>query len=144
MKNTMGYGLNSLLDHTSPVDILAHLVVGSEGTLAFVASVVMRTVPLLRHAMTGLLVFDTLSGATGSLPAILETGPATIELLDAASLRVGQADPQADDTLRRINVDRHAALLVEYQADTRRRRRRSQRGRPSGAVRAAGHRPRRS
>ena len=53
MKNTMGYGLNSFLDHTRPVDILAHLVVGSEGTLAFVASVVMRTVPLLPHAMTG-------------------------------------------------------------------------------------------
>ena len=118
MKNTMGYGLNSLLDHTRPVDILAHLVVGSEGTLAFVASVVMRTVPLLRHAMTGLLVFDTLSGATGSLPALLETGPATIELLDAASLRVGQADTQADESLRRIIVDRHAALLVEYQADS--------------------------
>ncbi len=118
MKNTMGYGLNSLLDYTEPADILAHLVVGSEGTLAFVSSVVMRTVPLLRHAMTGLLVFDSLSGATGSLSAILETGPATIELLDAASLRVGQADPQADETLRRIKVERHAALLVEYQADS--------------------------
>ena len=118
MKNTMGYGLNSLLDHTRPVDILAHLVVGSEGTLAFVASVVMRTVPLLKHAMTGLLVFETLSGATGSLPALVETGPATIELLDAVSLRVGQADPQADESLRRITVDRHAALLVEYQADS--------------------------
>ena len=118
MKNTMGYGLNSLLDHTRPVDILAHLVVGSEGTLAFIASVVMRTVPLLKHAMTGLLVFETLSGATGSLPALVETGPATIELLDAVSLRVGQADPQADESLRRITVDRHAALLVEYQADS--------------------------
>jgi len=118
MKNTMGYGLNSLLDHTRPVDILAHLVVGSEGTLAFVASVVMHTVPLLKHAMTGLLVFQTLSGATGSLPALLETGPATIELLDAASLRVGQADPRADESLRRITVDRHAALLVEYQAES--------------------------
>src|SRR6478736_2272019 len=118
MKNTMGYGLNSLLDHTRPVDILTHLVVGSEGTLAFVASVVMRTVPLLKHAMTGLLVFENLSGATGSLPALLETGPATIELLDAASLRVGQADPQADESLRRIVVDRHAALLVEYQAES--------------------------
>ncbi len=118
MKNTMGYGLNSLLDHTRPVDILSHLVVGSEGTLAFVASVVMRTVPLLKHAMTGLLVFDSLSGATGSLPALLETGPATIELLDSASLRVGQADARADESLRRIVVDRHAALLVEYQADS--------------------------
>jgi D-lactate dehydrogenase len=116
MKNTMGYGLNSFLDHSRPVDVLAHLVVGSEGTLAFVASVVMRTVPLLPHAMTGLLVFDDLSGATGSLPAILETAPATIELMDAVSLRVGQADPKADEALKRIDVDRHAALLVEYQA----------------------------
>ena len=49
-------------------------MVGSEGTLAFVASVVMRTVPLLKHAMTGLLVFDSLSGATGSLPALVATG----------------------------------------------------------------------
>ena len=118
MKNTMGYGLNSFLDHTRPVDVLAHLVVGSEGTLAFVASVVMHTVPLLPHAMTGLLVFDDLSAATGSLSAILETAPATIELMDAASLRVGQADPKADEVLRRIDVDRHAALLVEYQAVT--------------------------
>ncbi len=118
MKNTMGYGLNSLLDYTAPADILAHLVVGSEGTLAFVSSIVMRTVPLLRHAMTGLLVFDSLSGATGSLSTILETGPATIELLDATSLRVGQADPRADEVLRRIKVQRHAALLVEYQSDS--------------------------
>lgn len=118
MKNTMGYGLNSLLDHTRPVDILAHLVVGSEGTLAFVASVVMRTVPLLKHAMTGLLVFDTLSRATGSLPALVASGAATIELLDATSLRVGQSDTQADESLRRIVVDQHAALLVEYQADS--------------------------
>ena len=37
MKNTMGYGLNSFLDFDRPVDILAHLLVGSEGTLGFVA-----------------------------------------------------------------------------------------------------------
>ncbi len=118
MKNTMGYGLNSLVDHTRPVDILAHLIIGSEGTLAFVASAVFRTVPLLRHAMTGLLVFDDLSAATGSLPALVSTGPATIELLDATSLRVAQADPACDEIIRRITVDKHSALLVEYQAES--------------------------
>lgn len=118
MKNTMGYGLNAFLDYTRPADILTHLVVGSEGTLAFVAAVVLRTVPLLRSAMTGLLVFDDLSRATGALPALVATGAATVELLDAASLRVGQEDPQADEVLRRIPVDRHAALLVEYQASS--------------------------
>ncbi|RZT86799.1 D-lactate dehydrogenase [Pseudonocardia sediminis] len=118
MKNTMGYGLNSLLDHTRPSDILAHLTVGSEGTLGFIASVVMRTVPVLAHARTGLLVFDDLAAATGALPALVGTGPATIELLDATSLRVGQADPQADELLRTLAVDNHAALLLEYQADS--------------------------
>jgi len=118
MKNTMGYGLNSFLDHTRPVDVLAHLVVGSEGTLAFIAEIVMRTVPLLRHARTALLVFDDLSAATGALPALVGTGPATIELLDATSLRVGQADPQADALLRGLSVQEQAALLVEYQGAT--------------------------
>ncbi|WP_127354575.1 FAD-binding and (Fe-S)-binding domain-containing protein [Actinacidiphila soli] len=115
MKNTMGYGLNSFLDHSRPVDVLAHLVVGSEGTLAFVAEATFRAVPVMPHAVTGLLVFDTLSAATGALPALVETAPATIELLDAASLRVGQLDPQADRVLQEIAVANHAALLVEYQ-----------------------------
>ncbi len=115
MKNTMGYSLNALLDHDRPAQILAHLMVGSEGTLGFVASVVFRTVPLLPAAVTGLLVFTDLSRATGALPALVSTGPATIELMDAASLRVAQLDPLADPVLQRIPVDRHAALLVEYQ-----------------------------
>ncbi|AXB41396.1 oxidoreductase [Amycolatopsis albispora] len=118
MKNTMGYGLNSLLDHTRPADILAHLTVGSEGTLAFIASVVLRTVPLHGHARTGLLVFDDLAAATGALPSLVATSPATIELLDATSLRVGQRDAKATAALRGLAVDRHAALLIEYQAGT--------------------------
>ena len=52
MKNTMGYGLNSFLDHTRPIDVLAHLLVGSEGTLGFVADVVLETLPILPHAAT--------------------------------------------------------------------------------------------
>ncbi|AZI56977.1 FAD-binding oxidoreductase [Nakamurella antarctica] len=118
MKNTMGYGLNSFLDYDTPAQILAHLVVGSEGTLAFIASVVMRTVPLLSHSMTGLLVFESLDRATGSLPELVATGPATIELLDATSLRVSQSDPSAAEILRSITVRNHAALLVEYQAQS--------------------------
>jgi len=118
MKNTMGYGLNSFLDHTDPVDLLTHLVVGSEGTLAFVAEATFRTVPVHPHAATGLLVFDDLAAATGALPALVSTNPATIELLDAVSLRVAQQDRQADAALRGIAVDRQAALLVEYQEPT--------------------------
>ena len=35
LKNTCGYGVNSLVDYDDPVDILMHLMIGSEGTLGF-------------------------------------------------------------------------------------------------------------
>ena len=118
IKNTMGYGLNSFLDHTAPVKILEHLAIGSEGTLAFVAEATFRTVPLPTHLATGLLVFETLADATASLPALVEAGFAAIELMDSASLRVAQRDPEATSDLVALTVNGHAALLVEFQEDT--------------------------
>ncbi|MBV2364511.1 FAD-binding and (Fe-S)-binding domain-containing protein [Streptomonospora nanhaiensis] len=119
LKNTMGYGLNSLLDHDSPAQILAHLAVGSEGTLGFVAEAVLRTVPAHPLAATVLLVFPTLRAAMDAMPRLVEAEPAAVELLDAESLRVAQADPKAGDVLRALTVEEHAALLVEWQeADT--------------------------
>ncbi len=118
IKNTMGYGVNSFVDYTRPIDILAHLVIGSEGTLAFVAEATFHTVPNHPHAATALLLFPGLATAAGSLPALVKSGFATIELLDAASLRVAQADPEATAELRSLTVCEHAALLVEHQQPT--------------------------
>lgn len=115
MKNTMGYGLNSFLDHTRPIDVLAHLLVGSEGTLGFVAEVVFDTLPVLPHAATSMLVFRDTQGATDALPALLESGARTLELLDARALVVAQRDPRAPEDLRALDVGAHAGLLVEYQ-----------------------------
>lgn len=116
LKNTMGYGLNSLLDHDRPVDILTRLMVGSEGTLGFVASAVFRTVEVRPHAATGLLVTDDLATAAEAVPALLETGVVTAEMLDAAALRVAQQDPGCPEQIKRLQVRDHAALLVELQA----------------------------
>lgn len=118
MKNTMGYALNSFLDHTLPVDILAHLMIGSEGTLGFVSHAVFRTVPVMPHASTGLLMFSGLAEATDALPALLASGARTAELLDAAALRVAQTDAGADEQLRGLRIESHAALLVEFTEDT--------------------------
>ena len=115
LKNTMGYGLNAFLDHSSPAQILAHLVIGSEGTLAFVAQATFRTVPVHRNAATGLLVFPALRQAMAAMPDLLATHPAAVELLDAAALRVAQRDPEAPETMRDLTVDGHAALLIEWQ-----------------------------
>lgn len=90
LKNTMGYGLNSFLDYDSPTQIMAHLIVGSEGTLAFVAEATLRTVPVHPLVTTTVAVFPTLVDATRSLPDLVGSGAATLELMDAASIRVGQ------------------------------------------------------
>ncbi|MGU3497384.1 FAD-binding and (Fe-S)-binding domain-containing protein [Mycobacterium sp. C31M] len=119
MKNTMGYGLNAFLDFDSPSEILAHLIVGSEGTLGFVAEVTLRTVPVRNHIATTLLVFDDLRSANRALPALVETGAATVELMDARSLRVGQQLPGAPPEITGFEVADHAALLVEYQSTDR-------------------------
>ncbi len=117
MKNTMGYGINALLDFEEPAEILAHLVVGSEGTLAFVSSAVFRTVPVPRHVATGLLTLPSLDAAMRALPGIVEEGFATVELLDARSLQVAQSLPGAPAQIADLTVRSHAALLVEQRAD---------------------------
>lgn len=122
MKNTMGYSVNALLDHDSPVKILEHLMIGSEGTLGWVADVTFRTVPLLTRVATTLLVFDSLERATDALVPLGVSGPEAIELMDAASLRVAAADPKADVSMRSLargaGITGQTALLVEYRAAT--------------------------
>ncbi len=113
MKNTMGYGVNSLVDFHRPIDILSHLVVGSEGTLAFVAEATFRTIPVLPSVSTGLLVFSDLALATGAIPRLVEAGFATIELLDSRSLLVAQTLGDVPTAVAELEVIDHTALLVE-------------------------------
>ncbi len=123
IKNTMGYGVNAFLDHVDPVEILTRLMVGSEGTLGFVASAVFRTVPVLPYAATGLLVFPDLSGAAEAVPQVSSAGVVTAELLDAAALAVARADPNCPAQVSRLPEEAVrpgglAALLVELQAES--------------------------
>ena len=112
IKNTMGYGLNSFIDFDSILEIFLHLLIGSEGTLGFIAEALFNTVPLMSKAATTLLIFENLNAATAALPSLQATHPATIELMDSASLRAGKVD------LGELELRDHAALLVEYQAAT--------------------------
>lgn len=51
IKCTTGYSLNALVDfpHEDPVEILKHLMIGSEGTLGFVSQATYNTVPEWPH-----------------------------------------------------------------------------------------------
>ena len=86
-KNTTGYALNALLDFEQPEDILAHLLIGSEGTLAFIAEAELHTVPDPQTKWTGLVFFETITEACQAVPLLQATEAAAIELMDYASLR---------------------------------------------------------
>jgi D-lactate dehydrogenase len=117
-KNTMGYGVNAFLDFDDAADILTHLLVGSEGTLGFIAEATFATVEVLPFVATALLVFPNLSSATDALPAIVATGPATVELMDAASLTVAKTFPRTPRLIADLRVVEHCALLVEFRAES--------------------------
>lgn len=113
IKNTMGYGINALLEFHRPVDIIPHLLIGSEGTLGFVAEATFRTVPLTDHTAAALALFPDLDAAASAVPGLVEHGFEAIELMDVACLRVVRAQPQAPAMLRDLTLTTQAALLIE-------------------------------
>ncbi|MCG6567411.1 FAD-binding oxidoreductase [Tessaracoccus sp. ZS01] len=113
IKNTMGYGINALLEFHRPVDIIPHLLVGSEGTLGFVAEATFRTVPRYSHSAAALAVFPNLDAAATAAQGLVEHGFEAIELMDVAALRVVREQPTAPSIIRDADLTTQAVLLVE-------------------------------
>jgi D-lactate dehydrogenase len=97
------------------VEILRNLLVGSEGTLAFVAEAVLSTVPDLPVKYTGLLLFPSMHAACAAIVPLRDSGAAALELLDRAALRSVERQPGVPASIRSLPGGA-AALLVEYQA----------------------------
>ena len=114
-KNTNGYSLHAFVDFDTPLDILLHLMIGSEGTLAFIAEAVLRTLPLLTHKYTALLYFKTVQDAAAAIYPLRESGARAAEILDRAALRSVEAVPGVPPILREL-PESAASILVEYQA----------------------------
>jgi D-lactate dehydrogenase len=117
MKNTMGYSLNAFLDYDSPVAMLTHLMIGSEGTLGFIAEAVLRTIPDCPLKRTGMLFFNDVPSACSAILPLRDSGARTLELMDHASLVSVQHQPGVPQRIPDLPPTA-AALLVEYQADT--------------------------
>ena len=116
MKNTTGYGLNALTDFADPIEILIHLMIGSEGTLGFISSVTYRTVPDHAHKATALVLFDRLRTACEAVTALKPTPVAAVELMDRAALASVQDKPGVPPTVASLGPDA-AALLVEVRGE---------------------------
>ena len=114
IKNTLGYSLNALIEYDHPLDIFAHLIIGSEGTLAFVSSIELNTIDDPPAKSTGLVIFDNIELATSALKILIEEGADAIELMDDASLRTAKHIDNAPYDSEKI-IDQSAGLLFEFQ-----------------------------
>jgi len=115
-KNTVGYGINAFIDYTHPLDIFAHLLIGGEGTLAFIAEAVLKTIPDYSFKATSLLYFNDISQACNAIVALKESGADAIELMDRASLRSIENIKGVPQDLQWL-PETASALLIEYQAN---------------------------
>ena len=115
IKNTTGYSLNAFVDFHDPIDILLHLMIGSEGTLGFISELTYRTVPELPHKASALVAFPDVESAALATMCLRDAAVSSAELMDRASLRAVEHRPGLPSWLATLGPDA-CALLVEVRA----------------------------
>jgi len=117
IKNTMGYRLCAFLDGDTPLEIFGRLVVGSEGTLAFIAEAVFETVPLLPHTTTTWVHFADIDKTVEPVPDLVAAGATAVEMMVAPALiAASYSIPGTPEHWRELPPE-SAALLIEYRSD---------------------------
>ena len=114
IKNTTGYGLNSLVDFEDIIDIINHLFSGSEGTLGFVSEIVYNTVEDVPHKGCGLMFFSTLNDASLAVVALANMGREKVvaaEMMDYQSLKAVQTLDNVPDFVREVPEGTSAILF---------------------------------
>nr|WP_315144780.1 FAD-binding and (Fe-S)-binding domain-containing protein [uncultured Flavobacterium sp.] len=112
IKNTTGYSINALVDYEDPIEIIKHLMVGSEGTLAFISNVTFKTVVDEKYKSCSLLIFNSIQDACNATILLKSSPVAAVELLDRDSIRSVENDSEAPDYFKTLHEDA-CALLVE-------------------------------
>ncbi len=115
LKNTTGLSLNALVDFDEPLDILSHLLVGSEGTLGFISAVTYNTVIDHPHKASALIVFPDVETCCTAVTVLKRQPVSAVELLDRRSLRSVQDKPGMPAFVRELS-DNACALLIESRA----------------------------
>ena len=112
IKNTTGYGINSLIDFDDPFDIISHLIIGSEGTLGFISEISLHTVDDPPYKATSLILFKDIKAACDAIPIFKELPVAASEIMDRAALKSVEDIDGMPAYLKELN-EYAAALLVE-------------------------------
>jgi len=117
-KNTVGYSLNAFVDYQEPLEIFSHLLIGAEGTLAFISQAVLRTLPDLPQKATTLAFFADAHSACDIIPELIDIQADAVEFMDRASLE-SIRNLEGAPTELPVRLSQHEklmGLLFEFQA----------------------------
>lgn len=116
IKNTTGYSVSALINFDDPIDIIQHLMIGSEGTLGFISEVTFSTLDEPTRKATGLMLFPDIAGACEAVLLLKECRVSAAELMDRVSLRSVEDKPGMPLYIKSLG-ESVTALLVETAAD---------------------------
>jgi D-lactate dehydrogenase len=118
IKNTTGYRLCAFLDADEPLEIFRRLLVGSEGTLAFVAEAVFETVPLPARTTTAWVHFPGIDAAIAPVRDLVDCGATAVELMVAPALITAAWNMVGAPEEWKELPPESAVLLVEFGAES--------------------------
>ena len=116
LKNTCGYGVNSLIDFEDPIQIIQHLMIGSEGSLGFMSQATFQTVHDAPLKATAMIYFNNLRDVCKAIPPLRQCNVSAAELMDRNALRAVEDQEGMPAELKTLPDDA-AALLIDTSAD---------------------------
>ena len=128
LRRVAGYNLDifhpqSELPYTQDGSVnLSHLLVGSEGTLAYFKSLKLKLAPLPQHKVLGIVNFASFYKAMDSAQHIVKLGPTAVELVDRTMIDLARSNPSFQKTIETALIDHtaqtpEAILLVEFSGE---------------------------
>ena len=129
LRRVAGYNLDifhpqSELPYTQDGSVnLSHLLVGSEGTLAYFKSLKLKLSPLAGHKVLGIVNFASFYKAMDSAQHIVKLGPTAVELVDRTMIDLARSNPSFKKTIETSLIDPQAQtpeaiLLVEFSGES--------------------------
>jgi FAD/FMN-containing dehydrogenase/Fe-S oxidoreductase len=109
-----GYNLDALVPRNAPNN-MAHLLVGSEGTLAFTTQVELKLWPVIRNKVLGVCHFGSFYEAMDAAQHLVKLRPIAVELVDRTMIALGREIAMFQPIIATaVRGDPDAVLIVEF------------------------------
>ncbi|MDG3087829.1 FAD-binding and (Fe-S)-binding domain-containing protein [Vibrio hannami] len=118
IKNTTGYGLRSLLEWDDPIDMISHLLIGSEGTLGFISEITHNTIRKYPLKASAFIVFPDIRTASVAVTRfkLNKTPVSAAEMIDYFAMKAVQHMDGVPDYIADV-PEGATAILVQAEAD---------------------------